>query len=78
MITLELRALTKNGMVFYVANSEADPSSFMSLELVDGKLRYQFRSPTGQITIETTKTYAMNAVWYKVCMVRLYRGSTCS
>ena len=79
--------------MFYAADSERDPSSLISLEMVDGRLRYHFRSPTGQVTMETRKSYALNAVWYKVgkeflgccteviaelSMVRSCIDSTCS
>ena len=66
VITLEMRSLTMNGLIFYAADSETDSKNFISLELVNGRLRYQFRSATGQVTIETTRRYALDGVWYKV------------
>ena len=70
VITLEMRSLTMNGLIFYAADSETDPKNFISLELVNGRLRYQFRSATGQVAIETTRRYALDGVWYKVTLLK--------
>lgn len=70
VITLEIRSLTMNGLIFYAADSETDPKNFISLELVNGRLRYQFSSATGQVVIESTRRYALDGDWYKVTLLK--------
>lgn len=73
VLTLEMRSLTMNGLIFYAADSETDPKNFISLELVNGRLRYQFRSATGHVTMETTRRYAFDGVWYKLYLLRIFK-----
>ena len=64
VISIEFRALSPNGVIFLAANN--DTSQFVSLELVDGNLVYQFNTGSGLIRMRTTGTYSVGGIWYKV------------
>lgn len=65
---MSFRASVGDGIVFYIANSETNPTQYVSLEIIDGRLRYEFFNGEGKVTIETGETskYATHGKWYKV------------
>ena len=44
-----------------------NPSQFVSLELVDGSLVYQFNTGGGVVKMKTLGNYAIGGLWYTVC-----------
>jgi len=75
VITMSFRASVGDGIVFYIANSETNPTQYVSLEIIDGRLRYEFFNGEGKVTIETGETskYATHGKWYKVYLLRIYQ-----
>lgn len=69
MISIEFRALAPNGVLFVVADNRT--TQFVSLELVDGNLVYQFNTGSGLVRMRTTGTYSFGGIWYKVSMSRM-------
>ena len=57
-----------NGVIFYIANSEINPTQYISLELVKGQLKYEFSNGKGKVIISSANgtNYAENGKWYKV------------
>jgi hypothetical protein len=47
-------------------------SQFVSLELVDGNLVYQFNTGSGLVRMRTTGTYSVGGIWYKVHVLSLH------
>ena len=66
---MEFRALSPNGVLFMAANN--DTSQFVSLELVDGNIVYQFNTGNGLIQTRTRGTYSVGGVWYRVGVLLL-------
>jgi hypothetical protein len=52
------------------ANNQS--SQFVSLELVDGNLVYQFNTGSGLVRMRTTGTYSVGGIWYKVHVLSLH------
>ena len=69
VISIEFRALSPNGVLFMAANNQT--SQFVSIELVDGKLIYQFNTGSGLVRMKTTGVYTVGGVWYKVRPTKL-------
>ena len=67
-IVLHFRALSADGVVFYMADSATHPTQFISLEMLSGHLYYQFDAGTGPIEVTSALTYATGE-WYKVRLV---------
>ena len=63
---MSFRATLENGIVFYIADSVTNPTQYISLEFVDGKLRYEFRTTSGKVTISTDNRYTGAGSWNKV------------
>jgi len=57
-----------DGIIFYIANSESKPTQYISLELIQGRLKYEFFNGRGKVSIFSTNgtNYAENGMWYKV------------
>ena len=70
VVTLSFRASIGDGILFYIADNETTPTQYVSLELVDGKLHYEFNNGINIVSIETgnTTTYYGQGEWYKVSM----------
>ena len=68
VITMSFRATVGDGIIFYIANSNTNPTQYVSLEMVSGRLRYEFFTGKGKVTIETGNVtlYAGHGNWYKV------------
>ena len=57
-----------DGIIFYVADSETNPTQYVLLEMVNGRLRYEFYNGLGRVSIVSSNTtnYAGKGKWYKV------------
>ena len=64
VISMEFRALSPNGILFMATNN--DTSQFVSLELVDGKIVYQFNTGSALVRMRTNGIYTVGGIWYKV------------
>jgi len=68
LITIEFRAFSPYGVVFFATNTST--GQFISLELVAGKLVYQFNSGGGLVQTTTTRDYAQGQ-WTRVQLLRM-------
>ena len=70
---MSFRSNVGDGIVFYIANSETNPTQYISLELINGVLRYEFHNGQGKVTIETgnTTVYSGKGKWHKVCLLSM-------
>ncbi|XP_057303936.1 laminin subunit alpha-1-like isoform X1 [Hydractinia symbiolongicarpus] len=75
VVTMSFRAVSGDGVIFYIANSDTNPTQYVSLELINGRLRYEFHNGQGKVTIETgnTTNYAGEGKWYKIYLLRIYQ-----
>lgn len=65
---MSFRAAVGDGIVFYIADNETAPTQYVALEMINGRLRYEFFNGAQRVTIETgnmTKYYGQGQ-WYKV------------
>ncbi|XP_028399262.1 laminin subunit gamma-1-like [Dendronephthya gigantea] len=69
VISIEFRALSPNGVLFMAADNQT--SQFVTLELVDGYLVYQFNTGSGLVRMRTTGTYSVGGIWYQVDLLRI-------
>ena len=69
MITVEFRALSPNGILLLAMDNFSNPSQFVSLELVNGNLVYQFNTGRELVKMKTEGVYTIAGVWYKVCSI---------
>ena len=65
---MSFRAMVGDGVIFYIADSKTNPNQYISLQLVQGRLKYEFFNGKGKVSITSTNTttYAANGNWYKV------------
>lgn len=66
VISLGFRALSDDGVLLYATDNDTHPTQFISLELVRGRLVYQFDSGMGLVSMTTVNTYSMQGTWHKV------------
>ena len=66
VISLGFRALSDDGVLLYATDNDTHPSQFISLELVRGRLVYQFDSGMGLVSMTTVNSYSMKGTWHKV------------
>ena len=66
VIALGFRALADDGVLLYATDNDTHPTQFISLELVRGRLVYQFDSGMGLVSMTTVNTYSMKGTWHKV------------
>eukprot|EP00794_Sanderia_malayensis_P010016 gene10016-11039_t len=71
VITLEFKATARDGIIFHIANNQTNPTQYVSLEMVDGKLQFQFSSGTGPLTVSTTRDYSQGSKWHLIHMLRI-------
>ena len=69
VITVEFRALSPNGILLLAMDNFSNPSQFVSLELVNGNLVYQFNTGRELVKMKTEGVYTIAGVWYKVCSI---------
>ena len=61
-----------NGLIFYAADNHSNPSQFVSLEMVGGRLKYQFSTGQGQpVAVQTDQRYDGNGKWYRVSFFQI-------
>ena len=65
LLTIEFRSFSPYGVIFFATNASTNGRQFISLELVNGKLIYQFNSGGGLVQMTTTGDYA-TGTWTKV------------
>ena len=65
MITLEFKATSGDGILFYVADSEENPTQYFSLEIIGGKLRFQFKSGAHIVQVNTISAKT-DGKWHRV------------
>ena len=68
LLTIDFRAFSPYGVVFFASN--VTTGQFISLELVAGKLVYQFNAGGGLVQMTTTRDYAQGQ-WTKVIQLKL-------
>ena len=66
VISLGFRALSDDGVLLYATDNDTHPSQFISLELVRGRLVFQFDSGMGLVSMTTVNTYSVKGTWHKV------------
>lgn len=71
-ITVRFRALTSTGLLFYVADSDISPSTWMSLYLENGHL--MFNVQTNSMRSESIQSnYRYNdGQWWEATLLRLH------
>ncbi|XP_048583966.1 laminin subunit alpha-1 isoform X2 [Nematostella vectensis] len=57
LIELQFTALSANGLLLYIADNETHPQQFVSVELVDGKVKFQFDLGPGLVKMSTELSY---------------------
>ena len=65
VITIEFRSILPNGLLFYISNQNKTNLQYISLELVDGVLKYQFDAGIGNVSMKTDKKYNTGE-WFMV------------
>ena len=63
MITVEFRAITQNGLLFYTASSATNNTHYIALELIDGRLLYHFNAGHRQVTLPLTSDNYATGEW---------------
>ena len=65
---MTFKAMLSDGIIFYIADSETNPTQYVSLELINGQLRYEFSNGDDKVSIDTANTtnYANDGKVYKV------------
>lgn len=71
VVSLAFRALSDDGVLLYATDNDTHPTQFFSMELVEGRLLYEFNSGVGLVSISTTQKYSGNGHWFGVCMLIL-------
>eukprot|EP00794_Sanderia_malayensis_P009566 gene9566-10555_t len=69
VLTIEFRAISQFGVIFY-GTSPSSPGTFISLELINGQLLYQFNSGDGLVQVRTDGTFS-HGTWTKVFLMRM-------
>ena len=65
VFTLEFKATSKDGVIFYVADSAASPKKYVSLELINGRIQFSFSFGDGSLKVTTQRDYA-DGKWHLV------------
>ena len=66
---MTFRALSDDGLLLYATDNDTHPTQFFSVELVQGRIVYEFNSGGGLVSIGTEQKYSGNGHWYKVCIM---------
>ncbi|XP_076827529.1 laminin subunit alpha-1 isoform X2 [Brachyhypopomus gauderio] len=66
-IVMFFKTLSPNGLLLYLASNGT--RDFLSIELVEGRVRLTFELGSGPLTLTSTKAYN-TGVWYKVALQR--------
>ncbi|KAL2085445.1 hypothetical protein ACEWY4_018765 [Coilia grayii] len=66
-IVMFFKTLSPNGLLLYLASNGT--RDFLSIELVDGKVRLTFELGSGPLTMTTTKAYN-TGTWFKIALQR--------
>ncbi|XP_063063630.1 laminin subunit alpha-1 [Engraulis encrasicolus] len=66
-IVMFFKTLSPNGLLLYLASNAT--RDFLSIELVDGKVRLTFELGSGPLTMTTTKAYNTGS-WFKIALQR--------
>uniref|UniRef100_A0A7N5ZS04 Laminin subunit alpha-1 n=1 Tax=Anabas testudineus TaxID=64144 RepID=A0A7N5ZS04_ANATE len=74
-VVLLFKTLSPGGLLLYLASNNT--RDFLSLELVEGKVRLTFDLGSGAIILTTNRKYN-NGVWYKITLQRNKRKGTAS
>uniref|UniRef100_A0A3Q1IEZ3 Laminin subunit alpha-1 n=1 Tax=Anabas testudineus TaxID=64144 RepID=A0A3Q1IEZ3_ANATE len=72
-VVLLFKTLSPGGLLLYLASNNT--RDFLSLELVEGKVRLTFDLGSGAIILTTNRKYN-NGVWYKITLQRNKRKGT--
>ncbi|XP_065671411.1 laminin subunit alpha-1 isoform X3 [Hydra vulgaris] len=75
VITMTFKAMLPDGIMFYIADSETNPTQYVSLELIGGQLRYEFFNGNEKVSINTENmtSYSNDGKVYKVYLLRIYQ-----
>uniref|UniRef100_A0AAY4A9F9 Laminin subunit alpha 1 n=1 Tax=Denticeps clupeoides TaxID=299321 RepID=A0AAY4A9F9_9TELE len=69
-IIMLFKTLAPNGLLLYLAsNGTVIKRDFLSIELVEGKVRVTFELGSGPLTMTSTKAYN-TGIWYKIAIQR--------
>uniref|UniRef100_A0A4W4DP19 Laminin, alpha 1 n=1 Tax=Electrophorus electricus TaxID=8005 RepID=A0A4W4DP19_ELEEL len=66
-IVMFFKTLSPNGLLLYLASNGT--RDFLSIELVEGRVRLTFELGSGPLTLTSTKAYN-TGVWYKIALQR--------
>ena len=67
MISVTFRALAPNGVLLYATNDLQNPTHFISLELVNGRLVFKYNAGYKTVRVTTTlRSYADDGLEYTV------------
>ena len=69
VVGLTFRALSDDGLLLYATDNDTHPTQFFSVELVEGRILFQFNSGRGLVSISTKQRYSGNGHWYTVCIM---------
>ncbi|XP_065060169.1 laminin subunit alpha-1-like [Rhopilema esculentum] len=70
VVTIDFKATSKDGIVFYTADNATAPTQHICLELVNGRLQFRFGLGANSLMISTTNDYA-DGKWHLIHMLRI-------
>jgi len=69
VVGVTFRALSDDGLLLYATDNDTHPTQFFSVELVQGRILFEFNSGRGLVSISTKQKYSGNGHWYTVCIM---------
>lgn len=73
VVGLSFRALSDNGLLLCGTDNDTHPTQFFSLELVHGKLVFEFNSGKGLVSMASEGKYSGNGQWFSVHILRVFQ-----
>ena len=67
VVGMTFRALSDDGVLLYATDNDTHPTQFFSVELVQGRIFFEFNSGRGLVSVSTNQKYSGNGHWYTVC-----------
>ena len=77
VVGLTFRALSDDGLLLYATDNDTHPTQFFSVELVKGRILFEFNSGRGLVSVSTKEKYSGNGHWYTVCIMGLLKTILC-
>lgn len=69
VVGVTFRALSDDGLLLYATDNDTHPTQFFSVELVQGRILFEFNSGRGLVSVTTQQKYSGNGHWYTVCIM---------